>query len=124
MRRRSTGKTIEEFVNWSEHNHLILNTTKTKEVIVDFRKRRRRRDQPTPISIRGTEVEVVSSHSCSHSISVPPAPSVYHTVVTSALFFAVVCWREGLRTADKNRLNKLIKKAGSVVGTELPLLPT
>ncbi|KAI3369653.1 hypothetical protein L3Q82_025365 [Scortum barcoo] len=51
-------KTIEEFVNWSEHNHLILNTTKTKEVIVDFRKRRRRRDQPTPISIRGTEVEV------------------------------------------------------------------
>ncbi|KAI3368527.1 hypothetical protein L3Q82_025539, partial [Scortum barcoo] len=55
-------KTIKEFVNWSEHNHLILNTTKTKEVIVDFRKRRRRRDQPTPISIRGTEVEVVSSH--------------------------------------------------------------
>ncbi|KAI3367324.1 hypothetical protein L3Q82_008367 [Scortum barcoo] len=148
-------KTIEEFVNWSEHNHLILNTAKTKEVIVDFRKRRRRRDQPTPISIRGTEVEVVSSHRYlgvqldekldwrSHTESVyrkgqsrlyflrrlrsfnicpPLLQSVYHTVVASALFFAVVCWGEGLRTADKNRLNKLIKKAGSVVGTELPLL--
>ncbi|KAI3353874.1 hypothetical protein L3Q82_005082 [Scortum barcoo] len=154
MRRRSTKKNIKEFVNWSEHNHLILNTTKTKEVIVDFRKRRRRRDQPTPISIRGTEVEVVSSHRYlgvqldekldwrSHmesyckgqsqlyflrrlrSFNICPLllRSVYHMVVANALFFAVVCWGEGLRTADKNRLNKLIKKAGSVVGTELPLL--
>ena len=52
--------TVNNFVEWSAHNHLHLNTTKTKE-IVDFR-RGRRRTQPTPITIRGTEVEVVANH--------------------------------------------------------------
>lgn len=44
--------------------------------------------------------------------------SVYQTVVASALFFAAVCWGEGARLGDRNRVNKLVKKAGSVVGIE------
>ena len=36
-------------------------TTKTKEIVVHFR-RERRGTQPTPIIIRGTEVEVVANH--------------------------------------------------------------
>lgn len=38
-------------------------------------------------------------------------------VVASALFFAVACW-EGVCTADRNRVDKLIKKAASVVRSE------
>ena len=40
----------------------------------------------------------------------------YQSVVASALFFAVVCWGSSIGAGDTNRLNKLIKKAGSVIG--------
>ena len=43
----------------------------------------------------------------------------YHTVIESAMFYDVVCW--GSCTTDKNcrRLDKLVKKAGSVVRRRL-----
>ena len=43
----------------------------------------------------------------------------YHTITESALFYAVVCW--GSCNTDKNcrRLDKLGKKAGSVIGRRL-----
>lgn len=40
---------------------------------------------------------------------------MYETVVASALFFVVVCWRGGIMAVDVNRLNKLVRMAGSVV---------
>ena len=43
----------------------------------------------------------------------------YQSVVASTIFFAVVSWGAGIKAKDANRLNKLIKKAGSVVGSEL-----
>ena len=52
--------TIENFVEWSKYNNLHLNTSKTKEIVVDFR--RGRRTQPTPVSIGGTVVEMVANH--------------------------------------------------------------
>ena len=39
----------------------------------------------------------------------------YESVVASTIFFAVVSWGAGIKAKDANRLNKLIKKAGSVV---------
>jgi len=45
-----------------------------------------------------------------------------HWVVTSAIFYAVVCWGSRVKAADANRLNKLIRKAGSVLGVELDSL--
>ena len=43
----------------------------------------------------------------------------YHTIIESTLFYAVVCW--GSCTTDTNcrRLDKLVKKASSVVGRRL-----
>ena len=38
----------------------------------------------------------------------------YHSVVSSVIFYAVVCWGSRLKAADANRLNKLIREAGSV----------
>ncbi|TWW80175.1 hypothetical protein D4764_10G0012050 [Takifugu flavidus] len=43
----------------------------------------------------------------------------YQSVMASTIFFAVVCWGAGIKAKDANRLNKLIKKAGSVVGCRL-----
>ncbi|XP_010777592.1 protein kinase C alpha type [Notothenia coriiceps] len=42
----------------------------------------------------------------------------YDSVVSSVIFFAVVCWGSGVKTADANRLNKLIRRAGSVLGVD------
>lgn len=43
----------------------------------------------------------------------------YQSVVASAIFSAVICWHSNNRASDTKRLNKLIKKAGSVLGTAL-----
>ena len=46
----------------------------------------------------------------------------YQSVVASTIFFAMVSRGAGIKTKDANRLNKLIKKAGSVVGSKLVTL--
>jgi len=43
-------------------------------------------------------------------------------MVASVIFYAVVCWGSRVKAADANRLNKLIRKAGSVLGVELESL--
>ena len=45
-------------------------------------------------------------------------------VVASAIFFAVVCWGSSIRASDTNRLDKIIKKTGSVLGLKLESLET
>ena len=40
-------------------------------------------------------------------------------MVASALFFAAVCWGGSIRAGDTSRINKLIRKAGSVIGIKL-----
>ena len=48
-----------DFVAWSEDNNLQLNTTKTKELVVDFGKSR---SCPHPVVIRGEEVDTVENY--------------------------------------------------------------
>ncbi len=50
---------VERITSWCQDNCLSLNVSKTKELIVDFRKRRER--PYTPLMISGTPVERVSS---------------------------------------------------------------
>ena len=44
---------------------------------------------------------------------------VYQSVVASVTFFAAVCWGGGIRSCGENKLNKLVRKASSVVGMEV-----
>ena len=44
---------------------------------------------------------------------------IYQSVVASTIFFAAVCWGSSIRASDTNRLDKIIKKAGSVLGLRL-----
>ncbi|KAL8595673.1 hypothetical protein ACOMHN_025709 [Nucella lapillus] len=50
---------VQTMVEWCDDNYLLLNVAKTKEVVVDFR-----RDQlkPTPLVIRGEDVELVDQY--------------------------------------------------------------
>ncbi len=50
---------VERLASWCQENCLSLNVSKTKELIVDFRKRQQR--PYTPLMISGTPVERVSS---------------------------------------------------------------
>ena len=45
--------------------------------------------------------------------------AVWQSVLVSAIFFAAICWGSSIRASDSNTLNKLIQKAGSVLGTAL-----
>ena len=46
----------------------------------------------------------------------------YQSVVTSVLFYTVVCWGGSISKKDTSRLDKLIRQAGSVVGMKLDSL--
>ena len=50
---------VQHLTTWCKNNNLELNTKKTKEIIVDFRRTRSRAH--TPLHISGAEVECVSS---------------------------------------------------------------
>ncbi|KAK0145761.1 RNA-directed DNA polymerase from mobile element jockey [Merluccius polli] len=50
---------IRDFVSWSELNQLQLNTSKTKEMIVNFR---RKASHFTPVNFQGLDIEVVESY--------------------------------------------------------------
>ncbi|KAG5279123.1 hypothetical protein AALO_G00106350 [Alosa alosa] len=43
----------------------------------------------------------------------------YQSVVASVLFYAVVCWGGSTKKKDAGRIDRLVRKAGSVVGAEL-----
>ncbi|KAJ0028904.1 hypothetical protein NQD34_003901 [Periophthalmus magnuspinnatus] len=137
---------VDNFVTWSEKNHLQLNVTKTKELVVDLR---RTKAAVTPISIHGVSVDVVKEYKYlgtyldnkldwsrnvdgvykkgqsrlyflrrlrSFNICRTMLRMFYESMVASAIMYAVVCWGSSLRVRDTNRLNKIIRKAGHVVG--------
>ena len=50
---------VYRFVKWCEENYLILNVSKTKEMITDFR---RQKSTPTPLVINNETVEIVHTY--------------------------------------------------------------
>lgn len=86
---------VSDFVEWSGRNHLRLNEAKTREIVIDFREKR---IITHPLSIQGW----------------------WHW----GLFYTVVCWGGSIKASNTKRLNKLIKKAGSVIGCKLDTVET
>ncbi|XP_076860596.1 antigen WC1.1-like [Brachyhypopomus gauderio] len=50
----------KNFVDWCGQNHLVINTSKTKELVVDFR--RSKAHPPKQLSIQGRNIETVNSY--------------------------------------------------------------
>lgn len=141
---------IKDFVYWCECNFLCLNTSKTKEMVIDFR---RKRTLPyPPVNIQGADIEIVDSfkylgvhlnnkldwsHNTdalykkgqsrlhllrrlrSFGVCRPLLRTFYDSVVSSAILYSVVCWATASTERDRNRLNRLIRKASSVLGCPL-----
>ena len=140
----------QDFAVWCQRNHLQLNAGKTKELVVDFK--RRKLPPPTPVNIQGTDIEIVKSYKYlgvhlnnkldwsdnsnalykkgqsrlfllrrlrSFGVEGALLKSFFDSVVASAIFFGVVCWGSSISAADRKRLNKLVKKASSVLGCPL-----
>ncbi|TWW74395.1 hypothetical protein D4764_14G0003980 [Takifugu flavidus] len=108
---------VESFVRWSRENLLQLNVTKTKEMVLDNKLE------------WSTNTDAVYKKAMSRlyflrrlrsfSVCSRMLHMFYQSVMASTIFFAAVCWGAGIEAKDANRLNTLIKKAGSVVGCRL-----
>ena len=143
---RAYEEEVSRFVEWCDEAQLILNVEKTKELTIDFRRKKTEvspiliRDQPVEIvscyKYLGVHVDNKldwKMHSSatlkksqsrmfflrklrSFNVSRPILNTFYNGILASVLFYAVVCWGSCLAVEDRNRLNKLIRKAGSVIG--------
>ncbi|TWW78270.1 hypothetical protein D4764_11G0003910 [Takifugu flavidus] len=114
---------VESFVRWSRENLLQLNVTKTKEMVVDFRKSK---SLPSPVCISGKDVEIVPSYrflgvQLDNKLEWSTNTDAVYKKAMSRLYF-LRRLSTGIKAKDANRLNKLIKKAGSVVGCRLDKL--
>ncbi|KAI3358224.1 hypothetical protein L3Q82_003233 [Scortum barcoo] len=56
----STEELIQDFADWCLRNNLQINAGKTKELVVDFR--RRSHSPPAPVSIQGMDIDTVKSY--------------------------------------------------------------
>ncbi|KAI3374214.1 hypothetical protein L3Q82_005939 [Scortum barcoo] len=56
----STEDLFKDFADWCLWNNLQINAGKTKELVVDFR--RRSHSPPAPVSIQGTDIDTVKSY--------------------------------------------------------------
>ncbi|XP_060781055.1 uncharacterized protein LOC132888977 [Neoarius graeffei] len=143
---------VDDFVGWCRTNQLQLNTTKTKEMVMDFR---RPVSSLLPVTIDGVTVEIVSTYKYlgvhldnkldwsantdalykkgqsrlfslrklgSFNVCSKLLLMFYQSVMASVLFYAVVCWGGSIRRRDAGHLDRLVRKAGSVVGMELETL--
>ena len=46
----------------------------------------------------------------------------YQALIQSVITFGISCWGGNITEGDKQKINRSIKKAGNIVGEELPLL--
>lgn len=139
---------VRKFVEWCTDNYLVLNVKKTKEMIIDFRKKLT--NAPDPISINGEPVERVKEYKylgividdelkgnantnlvikkCNqrlHFIRILNNVHVdkkiislfYKSTLESILNFSVTTWYKKLTVSDKNKLNKIVKKAKKLGAT-------
>ena len=107
---------IQRLSGWCCTNNLELNTTKTKELILDFR--RKHRGDPTPLWINGTRVEQVHSFNLGLQISDNISWSINTKEIRKEeqhflrlLGRNISVWHAGSTAADKKSLQRIIRTA-------------
>ena len=138
-----------DFVSeWCNQNYLDLNVTKTKELIMDFRRKKNNKD---PININNSPVSIVPEYKylgciikddltwdahvtnqlkkankrfyhvrCLRKLNVNSKiiALFYNSVVSSVLLYAVACWYNNTTEEDKKEINKLHKKVKKMMDTQ------
>ncbi len=134
---------------WCSDNDLVLNTTKTKEIIVDYR--RTRKMTPPPLHRHGGEVENVNNKFLGLYITndltltvdthclvkaqqrlfllrklkkanVPSQLLVnfYRSIIESILCHCITVWYTSCTIQNQRDLARIVKSAQRIVGTKLP----
>lgn len=145
---------VKDFGEWSQLNRLQLNISKTKEMVFDFHRAPLppqpiiidgkevemvcsykylglQLDNKLGWSVNMDKVykkgqgrmyflrRLASFNVCSKLLNM-----FYQSIVSSVIFYAVVCWGGSAKKKDTQRLNRLIKRAGSVMGLSLDSVET
>ena len=139
---------VNSFISWCKENFLILNTKKTKEMIIDFRKAS---DSLEPISIDNDEIEIVTKYKYlgtvldsklswndnvdylykkgqqrlfflrrlnKFGIDCSLMALFYKTFIQSILTFNLLCWFGNLSVQNKNKLYKIVNIARKIIGSD------
>ncbi len=140
--------TISYVADWCSNNFLDLNVTKTKEMIIDFRKTKNIKE---PVVIGNKDVEIVDQHKylgvtiqnnlkwnihidkqikkanqrmyhvrCLVKLRVDNKliTLFYNSIVSSVLMYAITCWFNSCSEKDRKRINRFRKKVSKVVSPE------
>ncbi|KAK0145307.1 hypothetical protein N1851_015800 [Merluccius polli] len=148
----SYRREAERLVEWCGDHNLALNTTKTKEVIIDFHMARHL--SHSPLLIGGEEVSnfkflgvtVADDLSWRTNITsdvgkaqqrlfylrklkrakLPQGLMVnfHHCAVESVLTYGLLVWFSSCTRAEKETLHRVVKAAGRIIGKSLPEIST
>ena len=142
---------VRHFTEWCEKNYLQLNSTKTKEIVFDFRKSC---PHTVPINIKGTNIEIVHkykylgttvdnklswSEECKSIISKahtrmyflrklkslhvdrPILRVFYKSMVESILLFNCTVWFSSCKKEALKKMEAITKQASKIIGERCDL---
>jgi hypothetical protein len=143
---------VGELVEWCDTNHLELNVGKTKELVVDFRRSRSAIDpiiiKGQPVEIVGyykylgtliddqldwsPNVDAVSKKANQRlfflrklkqfKVSPQILQLFFQSTIQSVLTFNQLCYQSSTKKADMERLEKIVSRAATIIGTDLTTL--
>ncbi|TWW54288.1 hypothetical protein D4764_0227710 [Takifugu flavidus] len=116
---------LQDFVDWSLQNNLQINASKTKELVVDLC--RRNNPPPAPVNTCRRDALVKKGNSRlfllrrlrSFGVQGPLLRTFYESGVGSAIFYGIVCWSSSITHRDRKRMDRLVRRASSVLGCPL-----
>ena len=136
---------VKHLVRWCARNYLVLNVSKTKEIVVDFRKSK---SVPSTHIVNNSEVEIVDSFKflgihitsnlswscvkkgqqrlyflcCLKKFHMKPEILVnfYRSIIESILRGSIMVWFGNMTEADMNSLSRVIRTASRLTGVDLP----
>ncbi|KAI3376480.1 hypothetical protein L3Q82_016937 [Scortum barcoo] len=110
---------IQDFADWCLRNNLQINAGKTKELVVDFR--RRSHSPPAPVSIQGMDIDTVKSYKylgvhLNDNLDWSDNTNALVKKGNSRLF---LLRRLSITDRDRRRMDRLVRRASSVLGCPL-----
>lgn len=142
------GRALSDFITWCEDNYLDLNVTKTKDMIIDFRKKRAKQEVSI---INKEEVEIIDTYRYlgtifdsdlkfdknmeviskkgqqpiyllrklnSFNVSKPISSVFYRSFIESLLTFSFISWFHGLSVKNKNTLSSIVGTCARVMDVQ------
>ena len=121
---------VISFVDWCDSNHLVLNVTKTKETVIDFRKQTKAYlgialdykltwKQNTDSIVKKTKPRLYCFRKLqTFNVHNTLLQLFYTSIISSTLTFGLACWGGNLLKHKREKLNRIIKTASVVIGKE------